>query len=396
VPSAHGSNAPGARTRPAPPEGPITTSAHLQRTPLYERHVALGAKLVEFAGWAMPVQYDGLLHEHARVRTQAGLFDVSHMGELAFEGPSAAATLDRLATNDVTVLRDGQALYTALCNEAGGVRDDALIYRLDGERFLMVVNASNTAKIVDWVQAHLLPGTRFEDRSPATALLAVQGPRSLEVLQASRLLAGFAGRLPSLPYYEFATGSVGGRPALVSRTGYTGELGFEVFVAPTVAGDLWDELLERGRAAGLGPAGLGARDTLRFEVCFSLYGNELSEDVTPLESGIGWTVKLKKPDFIGRPSLVRLKAAGLPRKLVGFEVPAEARAIARHGFEVRSGERRVGWVTSGTFAPTLGRSLGLALVDTAAAGGPLAVRIRNRDVAVQLVPMPFHKPASRT
>jgi aminomethyltransferase len=368
----------------------------LQRTPLYERHVALGGKMVDFAGWAMPVQYDGLLQEHARVRTQAGLFDVSHMGELWFSGAGALATVDNLATNDVAGLQDGQVLYTALCNEAGGVRDDALVYRQDASRFLLVVNASNVAKIEAWARQHLLPGTTFEDRSARTALLAVPGPRSLEVLQASRLLAKLAPRFGALRYYWFTAGDIGGRPGLVSRTGYTGELGFEIFVDPAVAGDLWDELLQRGRGLGLGPAGLGARDTLRFEVCFCLYGNELSEDVSPLESGIGWTVKLKKPRFIGKPALERLKAAGLPRRLVGFEVPAESRAIARHGFEVRAGERTVGTVTSGTFAPTLGRSLGLALVDTAAAGGPLAVRIRTRDVAVQPVPMPFYKPAPRS
>jgi aminomethyltransferase len=354
--------------------------------------------MVEFAGWAMPVQYDGLVAEHERVREKAGLFDVSHMGELYFEGPGALATLDNLSTNDVAALQDGQALYTALCNESGGVRDDALVYRIDAMHAMLVVNASNTAKIAGWSRQHLEPGTTMVDRSRDVALLALQGPRSLEVLEACTRLGPLARRLRELPYYWFARGSLDGSasgdPVLVSRTGYTGELGFEIFVENARAGELWDEILERGRRHGIGPAGLGARDTLRFEVSYCLYGNELSEDVSPLESGIGWTVKLKKSHFIGKPALERLKAAGLPHKLVGFEV--QQRAIARHGFEVVAGLRPVGSVTSGTWSPTLGRSLGMALVETAAATGPLGVRIRGRDVPVQSVPMPFYKPAPRT
>jgi aminomethyltransferase len=382
------------------PEAAITASnpATLLRTPLYERHVALGAKIVEFAGWAMPVQYDGLVAEHQRVRQQAGLFDVSHMGELFLEGPGALATLDNLSTNDVAALQDGQALYTALCNEAGGVRDDALVYRIDATHFMLVVNASNTAKIAGWTRLHLERGTTLLDQSRQVALLALQGPRSLEVLEACKRLGPLARRLRELQYYWFVRGNLDGsagvEPAIVSRTGYTGELGFEIFLDNAGAGDLWDEILERGRGLGIGPAGLGARDTLRFEVSFCLYGNELSEEVSPLESGIGWTVKLKKARFVGKPALERLKAAGLPRKLVGFEV--QDRAIARHGFEVVAAGRTVGSVTSGTWSPTLQRSLGMSLVETAAATGPLAVRIRGRDIPVQVVQMPFHKPAPRS
>lgn len=367
--------------------------ANLQRTPLYDRHVSLGAKLVDFAGWAMPVQYDGLLAEHGRVRSQAGLFDVSHMGELYFDGPGALTTLDSLSTNDVSALADGRILYTALCNEEGGVRDDALVYRFDATRFLLVVNASNTAKIADWARAHLEPGTQMQDRSAETALLAVQGPRSLEILEECKTLGGLASQLRRLDYYGFAHGEVGGHGLLVSRTGYTGERGYEVFVDPSRAGDVWDEVLARGRSLGLGPAGLGARDTLRFEVCFCLYGNELSEDVSPLESGIGWTVKWHKPRFIGKPALERQKRDGLPRRLVGFEV--QDRVIARHGHEMRCDGRAVGTVTSGTFSPTLQRSLGLALVESAAVAAPLAVFVRGRDVPVRVVPIPFHKPVSR-
>lgn len=370
-------------------------SASLQRTPLYDRHVALGAKMVEFVGWSMPVQYDGLIQEHRRVRTGVGLFDVSHMGELLFEGPSALATVDNLATNDVAALQDGQVLYTALCNEHGGIRDDALVYRIDARRFMMVVNASNTAKIAAWVQHHLEPGTAFEDLSPSVALLAVQGPRSRELLQRSRLLGTLPQQLAGLPYYWFVSGTADGAPVRISRTGYTGELGYEVFVPPDRAGALWDELLAAGRDLQAGPAGLGARDTLRFEVCFSLYGHELEEDVSPLEAGIGWTVKLQKSRFIGKPALERLKAAGLPRRLVGFEIAPEERAIARQGYEVRAAGRPVGRVTSGTWAPTLERSLGLALVETAVAATPLHVVVRGRELPVRGLPIPFHKPVAR-
>jgi aminomethyltransferase len=368
----------------------------LQRTPLYDRHVALGAKMVDFAGWAMPVQYDGLIVEHRRVRSHVGLFDVSHMGELALEGPGALATVDGLATNDCTALADGQVLYTALCNADGGVRDDALVYRLASDRFTLVVNASNTAKIAAWTRDHLQPQTQFRDFSNDVALIAVQGPQSRGLLERCKTLGPLARRLADLQYYWFVHADVDGAPLLVSRTGYTGEVGFEIFVAPARAGDLWDELLSRGRELGCGPAGLGARDTLRFEVCFCLYGHELEEDVSPLEAGIGWTVKLKKPSFIGRDALVRQKQAGIPRQLVGFEIASGERAIARQGYEVRAAGERVGRVTSGTWAPTLEKSLALALVDKAAAAKPLAVVVRDREVPVHTVPIPFHAPVARS
>jgi len=367
----------------------------LQRTPLYDRHVALGAKMVDFAGWAMPVQYDGLIAEHRRVRSQVGLFDVSHMGELSLEGAGALATIDRLATNDCTALADGQVLYTALCNPEGGIRDDALVYRVAGDKFIVVVNASNTAKIAGWTREHVLPATQFRDISQEVALIAVQGPQSVALLRRCRSLGTLAERAAALDYYWFAHADVDGRPMTISRTGYTGEKGFEIFVAPEHAARLWDELLDRGRELGCGPAGLGARDTLRFEVCFSLYGHELEEDVSPLEAGIGWTVKLKKPDFIGKDALVRQKQSGVPRKLVGLEIAAAERAIARQGYEVRAGGQRAGRVTSGTWAPTLEKSLALALVETAAASQPLAVVVRNREVPVHTVPIPFHEPVAR-
>jgi aminomethyltransferase len=368
-------------------------SATWKRTPLYERHVALGAKIVDFAGWAMPVTYDGLIAEHQRVRSQAGLFDVSHMGELHFQGPTAGATLDQLATNDVAALPDGKVLYTALCNEDGGVRDDALIYRLTATRYLMVVNASNTGKIAAWSRDHLLPGTVMQDLSERTALLALQGPASAAILSQSQSIGPMSAILPALDYYEFAYFAGPDVPTVVSRTGYTGERGYEIYLAPERAGDLWDELLALGKSHGLGPAGLGARDTLRFEVGFCLYGNELEETISPLEAGIGWTVKLRKPHFIGKQALERQKANGVSRTLLGFEI--QDRAIARHGFEVSSQGREVGRVTSGTWSPSLERSLGLALVERSAARQPLTVRIRGRELPLHPVPIPFRKPVSR-
>ncbi len=345
--------------------------------------------MVDFAGWSMPVQYDGLIKEHERVRRAVGLFDVSHMGELFFRGRGAAATLDRLATNDVAALRDGQALYTPLCNPTGGVLDDVLVYRIDAQQFMMVVNAANTAKIGAWARKHLAPDTELEDASEELALVAVQGPRCLEVLQRVPALEVWRTRLSDLAYYHFL-GDGKGDVACLSRTGYTGERGYEIYVRAASAVGLWDEILAAGEDAGIGPAGLGARDTLRFEVGFCLYGHELEEDVTPLEAGLGWTVKLKKPSFIGKQALVQQKAAGVPRRLLGFE--ATERVIARAGYEVRAGGEAVGRVTSGTFAPTLKRSLALALVQHTAAEAACSVVVRGREVPLKRVKLPFYKP----
>lgn len=368
---------------------PISAASHDPRpTPLHAHHLQLGARMVGFAGWSMPLQYDGLIKEHERVRTAAGVFDVSHMGELFFAGPGALATLDDLATNDVAALDDGQVLYTPLCNLDGGVRDDVLIYRFDASRFMMVVNAANTGKIRAWAQEHLRPGTELTDRTADIALIALQGPRSTAILARTHALGALAAQAAALPYYRFVAGT--GAVMAVSRTGYTGERGYEVLVAAAQAGDVWGDLLRQGRDLGVGPTGLGARDTLRFEVAYCLYGNELGEDITPLEAGLGWTVKMKKPHFIGREALVRQKEHGLPRQLLGLEV--EGRVIARSGFEVRSGGVAVGKITSGTFAPTLGRSLALALVQSAAIDAPLAVLVRGREVPVRRVALPFHRP----
>ena len=342
----------------------------------------------------MPVQYAGVLKEHEQVRTTVGVFDVGHMGEFFLRGPGAEATLDLLATNNVARMQDGQAVYTALCNESGGVRDDALIYRLASDYYMMVVNASNTAKIYEWTQEHLQPGTELEDHTEEVALLAVQGPKSRELLKQLAPLGELAASLDDLGYYRFV--QTGPRPGndglLVSRTGYTGELGFEVYCGAQQAVELWDALLAGAGGVRAEPIGLAARDTLRFEVGYCLYGHELEEDTSPLEAGIGWTVKLKKPRFLGQDVLRQQKADGIPRALVGLEL-AE-RAIARQGFEVLSGDKVVGKVTSGTFAPTLQKSLALALVDRAHAADALTIRIRGRAMETKTIPLPFHSAGS--
>lgn len=346
---------------------------------------------MDFAGWEMPLQYEGVVAEHERVRRAAGLFDVSHMGEFFLHGEGALATLDNLATNDVASLADGQALYTALCNEQGGVRDDALVYRLARDRFMLVVNAANTSKIFDWTRQHLEPKTKLEDHTDAVALLAVQGPRSPEILSLCDL-SGVERRLHELGYYRFAVRDSGDATFVVSRTGYTGELGFEIYSDARRALRLWEEILERGRPLGLGPAGLAARDTLRFEVGYCLYGHELAEDVSPLEAGIGWTVKLRKARFVGKQALASQKTNGPPRRLLGLEV--QERTIPRQGCNVWAAGHCVGHVTSGTFAPALKRSLALALVSSEAAEASLEIEIRGRRVAARRVEVPFLKPRS--
>lgn len=342
----------------------------------------------------MPLQYDGVIKEHERVRGAVGLFDVSHMGELFFSGAGALATLDNLATNNVSALRDGQALYTPLCNESGGVLDDVLVYRINERRFMMVVNAANTPKIARWSKENLRPRTEFEDASAAVALLAVQGPRSRDLLTRLPTLHDGGFELDALEYYHFS-GNGRGDLLFLSRTGYTGELGYELYVRPTRAATLWDEILVAGQELGVGPVGLGARDTLRFEVGFCLYGNELDEQVTPLEAGLSWTVKLKKTSFLGRSALARQKEQGVPRRLVGFEV--QQRVIARAGCEVRASGDHVGSVTSGTFSPTLKRSLAMALVrrealDAALEDQACTIIVRGREVPAQRVSLPFYKP----
>jgi aminomethyltransferase len=366
----------------------MTAAGSPLETPLADRHASLGARMIEFAGWVMPVQYGGIIEEHRAVRRRAGLFDLSHMGELYVEGPQAAQALDYALVGDSASLVPGRAHYSMICYPNGGVMDDLIVYRLDDERFMIVANASNVAPVSDAL-AGRLAGYRavLDDRSLATALVAIQGPAALGVLA----------RLTDIPvaelrYYAIAQGHVAGVEALVARTGYTGEDGFEVFVDAAAAGTVWDQLLARGRDAGVVPVGLGARDTLRLEAGMPLYGNELDRDTTPYEAGLGRTVKLgKQGDFVGRAALEKSLAAGPRKKLVGLVM--RDRGIARHGYEVFAGERRSGRVTSGTQSPTLGRAIAMAYVapSDGEPGTILEVVIRDQRAAAEVVPLPFYK-----
>jgi aminomethyltransferase len=362
----------------------------VRKTPLNAVHRELGAKMVHFGGWDMPVEYSGLIAEHMAVREAAGLFDVSHMGQLEIKGPGAAGFLQRATSNDVSRLADGQAQYTALPTASGTPVDDVVLCRFTPERFMMVVNAGNIAKDYEWLRAQGPEGCELLNRSDDYALLALQGPRAESIL---RPLTGLD--LESLKYYHFGEGAVAGHEAIVARTGYTGEDGFEIFVAPDAAAPVWQALLEAGREAGVVPAGLGARDTLRLEARMCLYGNDMDETTTLVEAGLGWIVSVDsaKGDYPGRAVLEAQKKAGPPRKLMGFEVVG--RGIARHGHPVYMGDRPVGAVTSGTYAPFVKKNIGLCYLPAARAalGAEFDVDIRGKRVPARVVPTPFYKRA---
>ncbi len=360
--------------------------ATLKRTPLYSCHAELGAKLVDFAGWEMPVQYDGVIDEHRAVRTAAGMFDVSHMGEVRVKGMGAEAFLQRLTPNDVSKLAPGRAHYSGLLTDRGTYIDDLLIYRLAGDDFLVVVNASNADRDFEWIRERADGNTSVTNESDRYALIAVQGPKAVEILT-PLATPGMA----DLRYYAFLQGEVAGQPAIISRTGYTGEDGVELYVAPEDAPEIWRRLL----SLGVKPAGLGARDTLRLEAAMALYGHEIDETTTPFEAGLAWVVKLGKGEFLGREALQAQQAAGLDRKLVGFEV--QGRGIARQGHTVlaREGGEVVGAVTSGTWSPTFEKALGMAYVPVAlsAPGTPLTLDVRGKALPATVVDMPFYRRA---
>jgi len=362
--------------------------ADLRRTPLYDAHRARGAKMVPFGGWEMPVEYSGLIAEHMAVREKAGLFDVSHMGEFEVEGEGALAFLQRVTANNVAKLVPGQAQYSALPNSRGCPVDDVIVYRRAEDRFLVVVNAANIDKDFAWLQSQDPAGCTLRDRSDDFALVALQGPTAEEILRGLTSID-----LTGVGFYRFAEGEVAGHPALVARTGYTGEDGFELFVAPGDAGGVWAALLEAGEPEGLVPAGLGARDTLRLEARMLLYGNDMDETTSLVEAGLGWIVSLdeQKGAFNGRDVLAEQKASGSPRKLVGFEVVG--RGIARHGYPVSLGEEHSGEVTSGSYAPFLRKNIGLCYLPAAraVAGTDFDVEIRGRRVPARVVPTPFYK-----
>ncbi len=366
----------------------------LLKTPLHARHIAAGAKMVNFGGWDMPIDYSGaglgVIKEHLAVRRAAGLFDVSHMGEVDITGTGALAFLQRVTSNDVAKLQDGHAQYSALPMPSGAPVDDIIVYRFNAERFLLVVNASNRAKDVAWLHAQNPTDCVVNDRSDEFALLALQGPKAAEILQ--RLTSA---DLSAVGYYKFTTGTVSGIAATLARTGYTGEDGFEIMVQGAEGPALWDALMAAGQPDGLVPAGLGARDTLRLEAKMCLYGNEIDETTTLVEAGLGWItcVEPHKGDFNGRAVLAEQKASGTARKLVGFEM--KERGIARHGYPVLVDGKAVSTVTSGSMAPFLEKNIGLAYVPAAhaAIGNPIGIEIRGVSVAAEIVKTPFYKRA---
>ena len=359
----------------------------LKNTPLSAAHRKLGGKMVPFAGWEMPVQFSGVVAEHVAVRTAAGLFDVSHMGEVIVTGPEAQAFLQRITSNNVAKLVPGKIQYTGLLYPQGTFVDDMLIYCHDGERYFVVVNAANYDKDCAFMREHADAGVGVDCATERYAQIALQGPLALEIL---RPLTGLD--IDEMKYYRFAEGEVCGAPAIVSRTGYTGEDGFEVYTAPENAEPIWFELIEAGRPLGLVPCGLAARDTLRLEAGMALYGNDIDETTTVLEAGLGWILKFKKPvDFHGKELLLRQKKEGVERKLVGFEMVD--RAIARHGYTVFVGGRQFGTVGSGSYAPFLKKNIGLTYlpIEATEVGTEFEIEVRGKRQRARVVETPFYK-----
>ncbi|WP_299087987.1 glycine cleavage system aminomethyltransferase GcvT [uncultured Metabacillus sp.] len=360
----------------------------LKRTPLYNVYKSYGAKTIDFGGWDLPVQFSSIKEEHEAVRTKAGLFDVSHMGEVEIRGKDSLAFLQKIVTNDVALLKDGGAQYTAMCYENGGTVDDLLIYRKAEDDFLLVINASNIEKDVEWLTSHLFGDVTIKNISDEVALLALQGPVAENVLQSLTDTD-----LSEIKFFKFKDGvNIAGSKVLVSRTGYTGEDGFEIYCAADDAVGLWQRILEAGKENGVIPCGLGARDTLRFEANLPLYGQELSKDITPIEAGIGFAVKPNKEvDFIGKAVLKEQKENGPARKLVGIELIDKG--IPRHGYEVFAGDEEIGIVTTGTQSPTLKKNIGLALLkaEYTKLGTEVEVQIRKKRLKAVVVTTPFYK-----
>jgi len=358
------------------------------KTPFYETHLKYGGKIVEFGGWLLPVQYTGILEEHRAVREKAGLFDVSHMGEVLVKGPDALVFLQNLVTNDVSRLVDHKIQYTPMCYQDGGVVDDLLIYQQGAQEYLLVINAANIKKDWLWIQENKGNfAVELTNLSDQTAQLALQGPLAQSILS---LLTDAS--LEELGYYWFLPKVlVAGKETLVSRTGYTGEDGFEIYCRPEDAAPLWEAIMTVGKPLGLLPAGLGCRDTLRFEACLPLYGHELSQDISPLEAGIGMFVKLDKGNFNGYTALMEQKKNGMKDKIVGFVVTG--RGIARSEYPIMALGRRIGTVTTGSYSPSLDKNMGLALVEAefATVGQEFDVEIRGKNVGAQVVPKPFYK-----
>jgi aminomethyltransferase len=357
----------------------------MNRTPLYAVHRAAGAKMVDFGGWDMPVQYSGLIDEHRTVRAAAGLFDVSHMGEIEVRGPEAMKLVDYVTTNAAARLQNGQAQYSGLLYEHGGFVDDILVHKVAHDDFFLCVNASNQVKDFEHIRAVNKFDCEVEFASGKYAQLAIQGPRALEIAQSLTAI-----QLTQIKYYWFKDGIFAGAPARIARTGYTGEDGIEIYIAPDCAVQVWNAILEAGRPFGIKPCGLGARNTLRLESRMALYGHEISASITPFEADLAWIVKMDKGDFIGSSALRKQLEKGLTRKLVGFEMLG--RGIGRDGYEVLIDGKPAGWVTSGSPAPTLNKNIGLCYlpIDHAKAGESIEIAVRNQEIPARTVPTPFY------
>jgi aminomethyltransferase len=359
----------------------------LKRTAFYDIHRSLGAKIVAFAGYEMPVQYAGIMQEHMRVREGVGVFDVSHMGEVEVRGKDALAFVQKITVNDASKLGRGRVQYSAMCYEDGGIVDDLLVYDL-GDHYMLVINAANIAKDIAWMEQQVVGDVRLTNRSDDLSLLAIQGPRSLMTLKKLTDTD-----IASLQYYHWLEGKIAGVPMIISRTGYTGELGFELYLPSDVATSekVWHAVMEAGAQFDIAPVGLGARDTLRLEMGFCLYGHDIDQTTNPIEAGLGWITKVDKGGFIGRGPILKAKQDGVKRKLVGFAL--DDKAFPRQGYAINAGGARTGAVTSGTFSPLLGKGIGMGYVAPgyAKAGTPLAVIIRDREIPAVVVPLPFIK-----
>ena len=359
----------------------------MKKTALYEEHLSLNGRMVDFGGWQLPVQYTGIIEEHLAVRRKAGIFDVSHMGEFWILGKDAEAFIQYLVTNDISHLKDNQIAYSPMCYEDGNTVDDLLIHRYDKEKYLLVVNASNCEKDWQWINEHKRGDVQLENASDETAEIALQGPEAQNILAQLTDI-----NLDNLAFYHFYPSvNLAGFEVLLSRSGYTGEDGFEIYVKNEYAEALYQKIMEKGKTFGLLPCGLGARDTLRFEAALPLYGHELSADINPLEAGLGSFVKVDKPDYIGKNALSSLRAQGVKRKLVGLELIDKG--VARENYPVYQGEKEIGFVTSGSYAPSLGKNYALALIEASEAepSNEVMIAVRQRLLKARVVKRPFVK-----
>jgi aminomethyltransferase len=359
----------------------------LKRTAFYDIHAALGAKIVPFAGFEMPVQYGGIIEEHKSVRESVGVFDVSHMGEVEVWGKDALAFVQKITVNDASKLSEGRVQYSAMCYEDGGIVDDLLVYNM-GDHFMLVINASNIDKDFAWMQKNCFGDVKLKNRSDEISLLAIQGPNSLATLQKLTSVD-----LSAIQYYHFTRGKIADVEMIISRTGYTGELGFEIYFPSDVptGKKIWDAVFKAGKEFHIAPIGLGARDTLRLEMGFCLYGNDIDQTTHPLEAGLGWITKLDKGEFNGKNVMVKAKTDGLKRKLVGFTL--NDKAFPRHGYAIHANGGKIGDVTSGTFSPILDKGIGMGYVPTkyAKSGTSINVLIRNKELAATVTGLPFIK-----